>query len=60
MSCSCESLCLVDEGSGSRSLRWAISVLIRSRRILLAPFVDFPLLVPADVGITEEGVADVV
>ena len=40
MSCSCDSLCLVDEGRGRRSLRWAISELIMSRRILLAPLVD--------------------
>lgn len=31
----------MDGGSGSKSRRFEISALIRSRRILLAPFVDF-------------------
>lgn len=42
MSCNCESRCLVDGGKGRRSRRFAISALMRSRRSLLAPFVDLP------------------
>ena len=39
MSCNCDNLCRVDDGSGNKSRRLAISPLIMSRRILLAPFV---------------------
>ena len=41
MSCSWDSLCLVDDGRGSKSRRFAISEFIRSRRSFDAPFVDF-------------------
>ena len=46
MSWSCERRCRVEEGSGRRSRRCAISELIMSRRILDAPFVDFPFAGP--------------
>ena len=40
ISCSWESRCRVEGGSGRRSRRFAISAFIRSLRNLLAPFVD--------------------
>ena len=46
MSWSCERRCRVEEGSGRRSRRCAISELIMSRRIFDAPFVDFPFAGP--------------
>lgn len=58
MSCSWESLCLVEDGNGNRSLRLAISPLIMSLLILLAPLVDFwppgAVLRPDDDPVDEE------